>query len=196
MTFEKLKRNSRTPSARRLTPGKFNTLHHKNKRRAMSFSIFLDKMQKMFNIFEKENEPISEQAKICMLHRKVEHPQLQDAVNALHVCASMSGCTFTECADHLSVQVSELPDNQSSRKISGSATNRSKDPKRIRGGGAKGPKVNAQRMGIYMPDGNVYTGYYSENNPRRIPESQSCGFTTSKPNNPHCCSITTQSSPR
>ena len=138
-----------------------DTLHYKNER-AMSFSTFLDKMQKMFNIFEEENEPISEQAKVCMLLRKVEHPQLQDAVNALRARASMSGSTFTECANHLSAQVSELPDNQSSRKISGSATDRSKDPKRIHSGRAKGPKVNAQRKGIYMPDGSAWTEYYSD----------------------------------
>ena len=135
-----------------------DTLHYKNER-AMSFSTFLDKMQKMFNIFEEENEPISEQVKVRILLRKVEHPQLQDAVNALRVRASMSGSTFTECANHLSAQVSELPDSQSSRKISAAATNNSKDPKRIRGGGAKD---GGKRKGIYMPDGSVWTGYYSD----------------------------------
>ena len=40
-----------------------DTLHYKNER-AMSFSAFLDKMQKMFNIFEEEDEVISEQAKV------------------------------------------------------------------------------------------------------------------------------------
>jgi hypothetical protein len=49
----------------------------------MSFSTFLNKMQKMFNIFEEENEPISEQAKVRMLLIKVVHTQLQDAVNAV-----------------------------------------------------------------------------------------------------------------
>ena len=136
-----------------------DTLHYKNER-AMSFSAFLDKMQKMFNIFDEENEPISEQAKVRMLLKKVEHPQLQDAVNALRVRASMNGCTFTECANHLSAQVSELPDTQSTRKIAGTASDRTKEPKRIRGGGR--PKDNSKRKGIYMPDGSVWTGYYSD----------------------------------
>ena len=134
------------------------TLHYKNER-ALSFSTFLDKMQKMFNIFEEEKEVISEQAKVCMLLKKVEHPQLQDAVGALRVRATMDGITFTECANHLSAQVSELPDNQSNRKFSGALTDRNNDPKRIRGGGAK---ESAKRKGIYMPDGSVWTGYYSD----------------------------------
>ena len=43
-----------------------DTLHYKNER-AMAFSSFLDKFQRMFNIFEEENEVISEQAKVRML---------------------------------------------------------------------------------------------------------------------------------
>ena len=138
-----------------------DTLHYKNER-AMSFSAFLDKMQKMFNIFEEEKEEISEQAKVRMLLKKVEHPQLQDAVGALRVRASMEGLTFTACANHLSAQVSELPDNQSARKIAASSSDRPKEPKRIRGGGPGPSKDNAKRKGIYMPDGSVWTGYYSD----------------------------------
>ena len=51
----------------------------------MSFSAFLNKMQRMLNIFQEENEIISEQAKVRMLLKKVEHPQLQDAIGALRV---------------------------------------------------------------------------------------------------------------
>ena len=59
-----------------------DTLHYKRER-ALPFSTFLDKMQKMFNIFDKENEVNSEQTKVRLLLKKVEHPQLQDAVFAL-----------------------------------------------------------------------------------------------------------------
>ena len=90
-----------------------DTLHYKSER-AMQFSSFLDKLLKMFNIFAEEGEEISEQAKVRILLKKVEHPQLQDAVNALRVRATMNGTTFTECPNHLSAQVSELPDQQSS----------------------------------------------------------------------------------
>jgi hypothetical protein len=113
-----------------------DTLHYKNER-DLSFSAFLDKMRKMF-----------------------EHPQLQDAVGALRVRALIDGLMFTECANHLSAQVSELPDNQSARKISGAVKERTKEPKRIRDGGPS--KDNSKRKGIYMPDGSLWTGYYSD----------------------------------
>ena len=95
-----------------------------------------------------------------MLLKKVEHPQLQDAIWALCVRATMDGITFTKCANHLSTQVSELPDHQSSRKLSATGSDRYKgsDPKRIRGGGPGASKRN----GIHMPDGSVWTGFYSD----------------------------------
>jgi hypothetical protein len=71
----------------------------------------------------------------------------------------MDGITFTECANHLSALVSELPDNQLSRKISGTTSDRPKDIKRIRGGGTKD---RSKRKGIHMPDGSVWTGFYSD----------------------------------
>ena len=72
----------------------------------------------------------------------------------------MDSITFTECANHFSAQVSELHDNQTTRKISGAATDCGSEPKRICGGG---PKDNAKRKGIYiMPDGTVWIGYYSD----------------------------------
>jgi hypothetical protein len=125
----------------------------------MQFSAFLDKMQKMFNIFEEENEQATEQAKFRMLLKKVEHPQLQGACSALRIRTSMEGIIFTECAKHLSAQVYELPDQQSTCKISCAGSDRSKssEPKCIRGGGpGNGSK------GIHMPDGSVWTGFYSD----------------------------------
>ena len=142
-----------------------DTLHYKNER-AMPFSGFLDKLQKMFNIFEEENEVISDQAKVRILLKKVEHPQLQDAIGALRVRATIGGgITFTECANHLSAQVSELPDHQSTpRKVSGAGSNRtgkSSESKRIRGGSSNSNN-GGKRNGIYMPDGSVWTGFYSD----------------------------------
>ena len=139
-----------------------DTLHYKNER-ALQFSAFLDKIQKMFNIFAEEGEPMTEQAKVRMLLAKVEHPQLKDAVGALRVRASMDGTTFTECSNHLSAQVSELPDSLVNRKIAGTNTNRdaktSSNAKRIRGGGGN---AAGKRKGIKMPDGSIWTGFYSD----------------------------------
>ena len=88
-----------------------DTLHCKNEK-SLQFSTFLGKLQKMFNIFEEDGESIGDQAKVRLLLQKVEHPQLRDAVGALRVCAQLDGITFTECANHLSAIVSELPDHQ------------------------------------------------------------------------------------
>ena len=133
-----------------------DTLHYKNEK-ALSFSMFLDKIQTMFNILETEGEPVTEQAKVRMLLKKVEHPQLQTAVGTLRVRAQMDKdkVTFTECANHLSALVSELPDYQLNRKVS--ATDSKVRTKRIRGGGT-GTSLASGRKGIYMPDGSVWTG--------------------------------------
>ena len=139
-----------------------DSLHYKNER-AMPFSGFLDKLQTMFNIFAEEREPITERAKIRMLLSKVEHPQLQSTVDALAIRAQMDGSTFTACANFLASQVSKLPDHQSGRKIAGTGSDRGKDEvKRIRGGGAKGTGDGGKRNGIHMPDGSIWTGYYSD----------------------------------
>jgi hypothetical protein len=91
--------------------------------------------------------------------KKVQHSQLQDAVRALRIRAQLDSVTFTECANHLSAIVSELPDQQINRNVS--AADSKHKAKRIRGGGAGGD-LAAKRKGIHMPDGSVWTGYYSD----------------------------------
>ena len=103
---------------------------------------------------------MTEQAKVRMLLKKVEHPELQGAINALRVRAVMDGITFTECANHLSGIVSELPDHQSTRKVSATDI-KGGTPKCIRGGGSN-KDAGSKRKGIHMPDGSVWTGYYSD----------------------------------
>lgn len=75
-------------------------LHYKSERRTMSFSAFLDKLQKMFMIFEEENEVITEQPgqSLVLLLKKVEHPPLRDLIGALvqHARATIRRVTFTE----------------------------------------------------------------------------------------------------
>ena len=87
------------------------------------------------------------------------HPQLQDAIGALRVRHQMEGINFTERANHLSANVSELPDHQPSKKVS--AVDKTNEPQRIRGGGRPGSDPASKRNGIHMPDGTVWTGYYS-----------------------------------
>ena len=54
-------------------------------RKITAFNIFLDRMQKMFNIYEEEGEEFTENAKLRELFKRVQHPQLQDTVKALKV---------------------------------------------------------------------------------------------------------------
>lgn len=136
-----------------------DSLHYKNEK-SMPFSSFLDSLQRMFNTFKKEGEEITEPAKVRILLKKVEHPQLQNAVSALRIRAQMDDISFTDCANHLSAVVSELPDYQSNRKISATDSNKKAKVKHIRGGGGADPA--SKRKGIHMPDGSIWTGYYSD----------------------------------
>lgn len=139
-----------------------DTLHYKNEK-ALTFTGFLDKIQTMFNIFETEGEPVTEQAKIRMLLKKVEHPSLQTAVENLRFTAGKDPTTtFTECANHLSALVSVLPDYQINRKVAATDTGGKVKTKRIRGGGNDAASLAAKRKGIKMPDGSIWTGYYSD----------------------------------
>lgn len=71
-----------------------DTLHYKSKR-ALPFSSFLDKRQKMFNIFDKQDESIPDSAKVCLLLKKVE-PQ---SAGTLRVQSAIDGITFTVCVN-------------------------------------------------------------------------------------------------
>ena len=138
-------------------------LHYKNKR-SLVFSIFLDRMQKMFNIYEEEGEEFTKNAKLRELFKRVQHPQLQDTVKALKVCFDMEGITYTQAANHLTATVSELPEYHLTHKVSASSSG----APRIRGGGGSSHNSNIKRKGgmqapnkgILMSDGLVFTGYY------------------------------------
>ena len=63
-------------------------IHYKNKR-SMSFSSYLGKVQKMFNIFADQKEPYTEDMKLRFLFRTVQHPSLSAAIEALKVRESI-----------------------------------------------------------------------------------------------------------
>ena len=96
-------------------------LHYKNER-SLAFSIFLDRMQKMFNIYEEEEEEFTENAKLRELFKRVQHLHLQDTVKALKVRFDMEGITYTQAANHLTATVSELPEYHLTRKVSASSS--------------------------------------------------------------------------
>ena len=77
----------------------------------MSFEIFITQYQKMFNIYEKEGEEISEEAKIRFLFRKVQHTGLCSSIDYLKA-SQTTGMTisYTMASKNLSTATSELPE--------------------------------------------------------------------------------------
>ena len=119
----------------------------------MPFSTFLDRMQKMFNIFQEEGEELTENAKVRELLKRVQHNQLQDTVKALRVQFDLDGISYTEAANHLTSAVSKLPEYLLPRCVS--------SLKSIRGGGSDKGKNKFKWDSIYADDGTIFTGYYS-----------------------------------
>ena len=97
------------------------SLNYKSKR-AMSFEIFLTQCQKMFNIYKKEEGEMSEEAKVWLLFRKVQHTGLRSSIDALKA-SQTTGTTisYTMAANYLSTATSELPYyiSKNARNVSG-----------------------------------------------------------------------------
>ncbi|KAI2496262.1 hypothetical protein MHU86_18266 [Fragilaria crotonensis] len=112
-------------STRRISDAKKiqTTLHYKTER-ALPFNKFLDSLQRMFTIFEEENEPLTERAKVDELLTKVQNSNLSAAVAQLRYQLNTQGISFTVAANHLNSEVSQTPDYQISRKINATTTGR------------------------------------------------------------------------
>ena len=65
------------------------SLHYKSER-AMSFKIFLTQCQKMFNIYKKEVEEISDEEKVRFLFSKVQHTGLRSSIDAFKASQTSS----------------------------------------------------------------------------------------------------------
>ena len=123
------------------------SLHYKSER-AMAFETFLTQCQKMFNIYDKEGEPMPEEARIRFLFKQVQHNDLQHAIAALKARMITEAVTYTQCANHIATAVSELPEYVSkNRNISG-----------VTSGHATSGDSSA---GIHKPDGSINTGHIS-----------------------------------
>ena len=156
-------------------------LHYKNER-SLAFSIFLDRMQKMFNIYEEEGEEFTKNAKLRELFKRVQHPQLQDTVKALKVRFDMEGITYTQAANHLNAAVSELPEYHLTHNVSASSSG----TPRIRGSGAITTIAILRKRGNASPEQRHtyvrwigFTGYYpnwselSKEDKQRVLDSRS-----------------------
>jgi hypothetical protein len=153
-----------------------STLHYKSER-ALSFNKFLDSLQKMFTIFEEENEPLSERAKVDELLTKVQNTSLSAAVAQLRFQLNTEGVTFTVASNHLNSAVSQTTDYQVARKIGATYTNEKQHGGRGggrgngrfnnrggRGGGGRGGRGGGRFGGGGRGRGggaNTNTNYYS-----------------------------------
>ncbi len=110
-------------STRRIADAKRiqNSLHYKTER-ALPFNKFLDSLQRMFTIFEEENEPLTERAKVDELLTKVQNTTLAAAVAQLRYQLNTEGISFTVAANHLNSEISQTSDYQLARKISAYGT--------------------------------------------------------------------------
>ena len=124
-------------------------LHYKNEK-SLSFETFLTRCQKMFNIYEKQGEPMLEDAKVRFLFERTQHAGLQGHVQALKASITTgTAVPYTTAANHLSTAVSELPDYVAAhRKVAGLTTGTGNDT----GGG-----------GIYNADGSIAADKYIPN---------------------------------
>ena len=129
------------------------TLHYKSEC-AMPWETFLDRMQKMFNIYKEEGEEMTENAKLREFFKRTKHPQLVESVKALEVRYDMDGLRYTQAANHLTAAVSKLPDYQMASRVSNVKTGS--------GQGSKPTRVRRDGNSIYATDGTIWTGHYDE----------------------------------
>ena len=127
-------------------------LHYKSER-SMPFSTFLDRMQKMYNIFQEEVEELTENAKVHELLKCVQNNQLQDTIKALRVWFDLDGISYTEAANHITSAVKKFPEYILTCQVS--------SQKRIRGGESEKGKNKFKQDSIYADDVTIFTGYYS-----------------------------------
>jgi hypothetical protein len=101
----------------------------------------------MFNLFEEEDEPLTESAKFRFLMEKVQNPQLEADISALKVKSGLGGTSvsFTDAANLIAASVATLPESISKSRISSMNQTDASE-------GAES---------IYR-NGKVYTGYYKK----------------------------------
>ena len=129
------------------------TLHYKRDR-AMPLETFLDRMQKMFNIYKEEGKEMTENAMIWELFKRIKHMQLVKSVKALEVRYDMDGLTYIQAANHLTAAISKLPDYQMACHVSNVKTGS--------GQGSKPTCVCCDGNSIYATDSTIWTRHYDK----------------------------------
>mmetsp|Transcript_31947 Transcript_31947/g.47037 ORF Transcript_31947/g.47037 Transcript_31947/m.47037 type:complete len:113 (-) Transcript_31947:292-630(-) len=104
----------------------------------------------MFNIYEKQGEPMLEDAQVRFQFERTQHSGLQGHVQALKATITTgTAVSYTTAANHLSTAVSELPDYIAAhRRVAGLMT---------------GTGIDAGDGGIYNADGTIAADKYIPN---------------------------------
>ena len=125
-----------------------DSLSYKNER-TMSFEVYCNKVQKMYNIFEQQGEPMTDEAKVRFFLKKISHPSLQAVVESLKTRLTTDPpgtITVALCANHIASAVAELPDYIAlHRNISAAASE---------------GQISAPSTGIHLSDGSIWRGFY------------------------------------
>jgi hypothetical protein len=122
-----------------------DSLHYNNER-SMTFENFLTQCQKMYNIYDKEEEPMSDEAKVRFLFKSVHHEKLQVEISALKAqMTAGTAITYTMASNHLSTAVSELPEYIAKNRNISSLN--------------KGQSPRTGNSAIYNGDGSIITGH-------------------------------------
>ena len=126
----------------------YQDLHYKSER-AMPFETFLTNCQKMFNIYDKEGEPMPEAARVRFLFKKVQHKDMQLSIESLQAQQTAGTIiTYTMAANHLTTKVSTLPEYISKNR------NISAVGKSVSFNSSSGSDAS-----IYNSDGTINTGF-------------------------------------
>ena len=133
------------------------TLHYKSEN-LMSLKIFLDRMQKMFNIFQNKGGLMADITQVREIFSRVQHPQLQYTVKALEVRSDLDGIKYSKADNHLTAAVSKILEYQFSIKVSGIRASGGNSGGNSCGGGLR--KGGHNGGSIHNSQVNVHKGYY------------------------------------
>lgn len=99
--------------SRRITQAEnlYKTLYYKQER-SMKFTIFLSRMQVMFQIYKQEGEEQPESAKIRFLLDRIQATHLQQVVTNLRFQSNQGNLTFTTAKNSLMTEIVKSTDYQ------------------------------------------------------------------------------------
>ena len=119
----------------------YDSLHYKSER-SMAFETFLTQCKNMFNIYEKEGEPMTDGQKVRFLFKKIQHSGLVSSIDSLKALQTKGiEVTFDKALSHISTSVSELPEYI--------ARNRN----------VSAVSAKSENKGIYDDNGKIITGH-------------------------------------